>query len=220
MPTIDQYLNLIPAENRDKPNFISVVTANVSAFERLQEVLASIVQKFDVDLAVGSQLDIVGEWVGVSRNVSIPISGVYFSWDADYTLGWEFGTWQPSNTPASITTLPDDAYRTLIKAKIAANQWDGTTEGAYLIWESIFTSITILIDDNQDMTIAMAFVGGIIDSLTLALITGGYIPLRPEGVLITEYFIPVVSGPMFAWDISNAYFGGWDSGAWAREITP
>ena len=175
---------------------------------------------FDVDLAIGDQLDIIGQWVGITRNVNVPIDSVYFSWDEDYTLGWEFGTWQPSNAPASVTSLPDDAYRVLIKAKIAANHWLGTIEDAYKVWDSVFSNITILIQDNQNMTMNLAIVGGIVDSLTLALITGGYIPLKPEGVGIAEYFIPVNTGPLFGWDIENNYIKGFDEGSWARELKP
>lgn len=220
MPTVNEYLDLITSEYRQKPNFIATVTSNVEVKVRVQEVLASMIPKFDIDSAVGDQLDIIGLWVGISRNIAVPIDSVYFSWDEDYTLGWEFGTWRPSNDPVNVTKLPDDSYRTLIRAKIAANSWNGTTEGAYDIWEVIFPQINILIIDHQDMTYALAFVGGIIDSLTLALITGGYIPLKPEGVRVSEYFFPVDDNPLFAWDVESDFLGGWDEGSWARELIP
>ncbi len=130
------------------------------------------------------------------------------------------GTWQPALAPVDITTLPDDAYRTLIKAKIAANQWDGTTEGAYTIWSEVFTNFTILIQDHQNMSYSLGIIGGIVDSLTLALITGGYIPLRPEGVLVSSYFVSVDSNPVFSWDVESAQLGGWDEGSWVRELEP
>lgn len=217
---IEDYLNLITSEYRQSPNYISMVTFGVSIYVYVQELLASMIPKFDVDLAEGDQLDTIGLWVGISRNISIPITGVYFSWDSDYTEGWDYGTWQPSTLPASVTVLPDDAYRTLIKAKIAANRWDGTTTGAYAIWDALFPDITILIQDNQDMTYDLAFVGGQLDSLTTALITGGYIPLKPEGVRVTEYFIPVDTNPLFSWDVESEYLGGWDEASWTREILP
>lgn len=220
MPTIKDYLDLIPSQHRDKPNFVDVVTTNVSVFVRIQEVLESMNALFDVDVAVGDQLDIIGQWVGVSRNVNIPIDGIYFSWDDSSYTGWDFGSWQPSTLPSSVTVLPDDSYRVLIKAKIASNHWDGTTEGAYKVWDSVFSNITILIQDNQDMSYALAIVGGIIDSLTLALITGGYIPLKPEGVRVSEYFIPVNDGALFGWDIENDNIKGFDEGSWARELSP
>lgn len=217
--TLEEYLNLVTSEHRDKPVFIATLTANLNAPLELKRVLESIGEKFDVDTAVGVQLDIVGEWVGISRNVTTPIPGVFFSWDADYTLGWEFGVWQ-DGSETEITVLPDDVYRTLIKAKIAANRWDGTTDGAYDIWELVFTNLTILIQDYQNMSYSLALVGGIVDSLTFALLTGGYIPLKPEGVRVVSYIVPVNDGPLFGWDLDTDYVQGWDEGSWGREQDP
>lgn len=188
---------------------------------QIQNVIESMPALFDVDVAVGDQLDIVGQWVGVSRNVNIPVPGVYFSWDGDTaTVGWNAGSWQPNNAPTSVTTLPDDAYRTLIRTKIAANAWDGTTEGAYAIWSEIFPDLNILIQDNEDMSYDLIIVGAILDSLTQALITQGYIPLKPEGVRVSDYYVPVNPGPAFGWDIENDFIKGWGEGSWTVQIPP
>lgn len=217
---VNDYLNLITSEHRDKPKFKAMVSLGAEVFVHLQNLLTSMNPLFDVDTATGEQLDIIGEWAGITRNVIIPIAGIYFSWDADYTLGWEFGTWQGHLAPVDITSLPDDAYRTLIRAKIAANSWDGTTDGAYAIWDVIFPNITILIQDNEDMSYDLILVGGIVDSLTLALLVGGYLPLKPEGVRVNEYFIPIDTGPLFGFDLENQYIEGWGTGSWAREVAP
>ncbi len=220
MAEVSDYTALITSEHADKPKFVALVETNVAVPVRVANLVASMPELFDVDTAVGQQLDMVGQWAGVSRNVNIPITGVYFTWDSVDAEGWDYGTWQPPNQPFAVTSLPDDAYRVLIKARIAANQWDGTTPGAYAIWDSVFTAFTILIQDHTDMSYDLAIVGGIIDSLTLALLTGGYIPLRPEGVLINEYFVPVNSGPLFGWDVDSDFITGWDSGSWAKEVSP
>lgn len=197
-----------------------MVSDGVALPVQIQNLLLSMIPKFDIDLAVGNQLDVIGQWVGVSRNVSIPVAAIYFSWDGtDPYVGWDFGSWQDNLQPTTITSLPDDAYLTLIRARIAANQWDGTTEGAYAIWSAVFPTIIILIQDNQDMSYDMAFFGGLIDSLTLALLTGGYIPLKPEGVLVNSYYIPIDDNPLFAWDIGNDNLAGWDTGSWARQVS-
>jgi hypothetical protein len=78
----------------------------------------------------------------------------------------------------------------------------------------------LLIQDNQDMSFAIAIQGTVPDSLTLALLTGGYLPLKPEGVRISQYFIPVDTGPLLGWDIENAYIQGWDEGSWSVETAP
>lgn len=220
MPTIDEYKSLVTSEYQGQPNFMAMIDLDVSLPVRVQELMSSMIPLFDVDVAAGSQLDIIGQWVGIGRNVTIPIEGIFFSWDGDYTVGWEYGIWQSVLAPTSVTVLPDDVYRTLIRAKIAANRWDGTTDGAYTIWEQVFPNITILIQDKQDMSYDLALIGGIIDSLTLALLRGGYIPLKPEGVHVNVYYAPVNDGPFFGWDLDSTYVQGWEIGSWARELSP
>lgn len=215
--TIVEYLNLITSAFRQKPKFTATVTANVSTPVRIQELLLSMIPLFDVDAARGDQLDVIGKWVGISRHLTTPISGAYFSWDGAASVGWEYGIWQANLAPGEITTLPDDVYRTVIKAKIAANHWDGTIDGAYAVWDEIFTQITILIKDNQDMTYELGFVGGTLDTLTLALVTQGYIPLKPEGVRLIGVFTPANDGPLFAWDVDSELLQGWDTGSWVIQ---
>ena len=219
MATTDDYLKLVTSEHAGQPKFMALVALNVAVAVRVQELLQSMIPIFDVDVAVGDQLDIIGQWVGVSRVVNIPITGIYFTWDDVYSDGWDFGTWQGDLTPNDITVLPDDSYRTLIRAKIAANHWDGTTTGAYEIWSIVFPTLTILIQDLQNMSYNLAIVGGIISSLDLALLTGGDIPLKPEGVRVNEYIVAVDTNPLFGWDLENSYVSGWDVGSWGREAS-
>ena len=218
--TIQDYLNLIPSANSEQPNFLATLSLVIAPCVQVQNLYTETLALFDLDTPpVGNQLDIIGQWVGVSRNIAVPISGVYFTWDGAADLGWDYGTWQPAAQPTQITSLPDDAYYTLILGKIAANNWDGTTNGAYKIWNALFTGFTILIQDYQNMSYALIIVGSVIDSLTLALITGGYIPLRPEGVEVVNYYTS--PGPVFAWDVApTSLLAGWDTGLWAANITP
>lgn len=220
--TVDTYLNLITSEHEGKPDFEATLTTVLSPLVRIQDMLTSMVPIFDLDLPpVGNQLDIIGQWVGVTRYVAIPITGVLFSWDDVDSVGWDYGVWQDPNIPATtVTALPDDAYLVLIRAKIAANSWDGTTEGAYAIYSFIFPGVTVLIQDGQNMTFAIIITGSIIDSLTQALLVGGYLPLKPEGVRITAYYLPFDTGPVFGWDLENTSFQGWETGSWSYEMVP
>lgn len=222
MSDINNYLNLITSEFRQKPNFIAMITQILALPVRVQNLMLAM-QGPLFDLAtppVGNQLDIIGQWVGASRNVTIPISGVYFTWEGTAAEGWDAGTWALDTNPGNVVVLPDDVYLSLIKAKIAANSWDGTIEGAYTVWAIAFPNITLLIEDNQNMTMTYILVGAVIDSLTLALLTGGYLPLKPEGVQITEYVVPVDTGPLFGWDLETAFIQGWGEGSWGIELSP
>ncbi len=217
--TIQNYLDLITSEHQGKENFLSTVSLSVSLQVRIQDLMESMMfDIFDLDIAIGEQLDIIGQWAGVSRDVSIPVSGVFFSWDDTAADGWDYGVWPDPGNPSTITVLPDDVYRTLIRAKIAANKWDGTTEGAYAVWDSVFPNVTILIQDHQDMSYDLILVGEIIDSLTLSLLSQGYIPLKPEGVRVNTYYTPVNSGPAFGWGVDSEFISGWGTGSWVVGV--
>ena len=187
-----------------------------------QAILAHIASDaFDIDSAVGAQLDIIGQWVGASRNVRVPLTGIYFSWGTT-NLGWGQGTWQGPYDPTSgLVQLPDDSYRTLLRVVIARNQWDGTLGGAYAIWEMVFEGQDgqILIVDNQDMTFEVIFIGEYLNAVAMALISNQYFDLCPAGVRIIGYFQPSVEGaPVFGWGIQNGTIAGWGAGAWILKI--
>lgn len=222
MTTLEEYLDLVPAEHRNKPKFVAMLTALLTPFVETQELLAHLSLDFDVDTAVGSQLDVVGMWVGVSRVISTPLTGVYFSFDTA-GVGLDQGTWFNEFDPVDgLTVLPDDAYRTLLRARIANNQWDGTIPGAYEVWDSAFsgTGVGILIQDYGNMHMLFALTGPVPDALTLSLFTGGYLNVKPAGVQIDDYATPSVPDvPYFGFDVENDAIAGFDVGAWA-VLTP
>lgn len=219
--TIQDYLNLVTSEYQNSVNFLSVISNLVAVPVQVQSLMTSMIILFDLDTPpVGDQLDIIGLWVGASRNLNEPITGVYFTWDGDIEEGWDYGTWAPPNQPNGIITLTDAAYLNLIRGKIAANSWDGTLKTFYSILQSLFPQYLILLVDNQDMSYRLGIIGDPVDSLTLALFTGGYIPMRPEGVEVTDYFTNFDSGPLFAWDSDTTLLQGWDTGSWVIELEP
>lgn len=221
--TTDEYLSLITSAHSDKPRFEATVAVGVSPFARVQEVLNSLVFEFDIDTATGVQLDVVGEWVGRSRRIDTPLVGVYFAWDDLDSTGWDSGVWKDIHDPESgLVDLPDDAYRLLLKSKVAANNWDGTIPQAYEVWTSAFgTGTYLLIQDNQDMSMVVGIAGQPLSIVEQALLTKGYIPLKPEGVRIDYYAVAPAAGPLFAWDISeSSATAGWETGLWAQEFIP
>ena len=219
--TIDDYLALVTSEHNERPRYVATVTATVSPYSKLFAVFQSFIVEFDIDTAVGVQLDILGEWVGRSRRISTPLDGVYFAWDGSALVGWDSGVWKGEFDPdTGIIDLPDDAYRTLLKAKIAANSWDGTIPGAYDVWESIFVDSFLVIQDNQDMSMTVGIAGVSLSALDQALLINGYIPLKPAGVRVSYYAITPTPGKLFGWDVSGDAYAGWDEGQWAYELAP
>lgn len=220
--TNEDYLNLITSEHRGKEKFEATVAAGVSPFSKLQAVMQGLPADFDIDQAVGVQLDAVGAWIGRSRRIDTPLVGVYFTWDDLASDGWESGIWKgPFDPDSGLVDLPDDAYRVLLKAKIAANIWDGTIPGACAIWATVFTSSQLVIQDNQDMSMVVGIAGQPLSIVDQALLTNGYIPLKPEGVRIQYYAIAPAAGALFAWDADEgSALAGWDTGQWAVELIP
>ncbi len=221
--TSAEYLALITSAYAEKPRFMATVEASVAPFAAIQDVLKSLPAAFDIDTAMGVQLDTIGLWIGRSRRIDAALVGVYFAWDDTVATGWESGVWQGVYDPASgLVDLPDDSYRRLLRAKIATNSWDGTIPDAYAVWESVFdASSFILMQDNQDMSMVVGIAGALLSAVDKALLVGGYLNLKPEGVRVSYYVVAPVAGALFAWDVADSgALAGWTNGNWATEITP
>jgi len=212
---INRYTNLITSEHNKRPKFMAMISACAQPAVDLQNLVLSFDSAYDLDSAVGNQLDVIGQWVGVSRNITTSIAGVYFSLDTA-GLGFNQGVWLgPGQSATGLTVLPDDKYRLLLKARIAVNQWDGTVPGIYAIWAIAFLlqQFHILIQDNQDMSMTIILLtSGAIDAVSLALVLGGYIVPRPAGVRITGY--TQRTAPIFGLDSNTSTVSGFDTGKW------
>ena len=78
MPDLSLYLNRITTYNQ-KPKFTATVTAVLQPFVDAQAFLEGLPAAFDIDVAIGAQLDVVGQWVNLSRNVELPVLNNWFS---------------------------------------------------------------------------------------------------------------------------------------------
>ena len=125
------YLSLITQEHAQRPRFRATVDASTKPFAAVQELLLSFTgSTFDVDVAVGEQLDVIGRWVGASRANAVPLDAYAFTWDGEVYNGWDNGAWEGIG---GFADLPDDLYRAVIKAKIIANSWKGDIPTLYKI---------------------------------------------------------------------------------------
>jgi hypothetical protein len=220
MADVSQYAQLITHEHQ-KPNFLAWLSSWWQGQVDAQNLLATFPEIFDLDVAIGNQLDILGLWIGVTRVLEIPLTGVYFSFDtAD--LGWDQGLWfGPGANPDVVYELDDDSYRILLRAKIAANSWDGTIPDAYRVWAIAFGPLgyTLLLQDNQDMSLDVIVLGPALSAVMKALLTSGNLDLKPAGVRINGYWQGSLPGaPLFAFDSNTPALAGWDEGAWIVPI--
>lgn len=222
---ITKYTNLITSEHASAPNYMAALAALVQPIANQIQTLKDMPAKFDLDTAIGDQLDAVGARVGKTRFLETPLTNVFFSWDTT-GLGWEEGYWQgPFDPDTGITRLEDEPYRTLLYATIAANNWDGTIPGAYAAWQTLFQGqFNLLIQDHGDMSMS---VGVVVpadftwDPVTKALLLSGALNMRPAGVLVDGYFQgSIPNNVIFSWDVdATATEGGWDIGVWAIPLT-
>lgn len=157
--SIDKYLDNITSQHRDKPKFIEWLSSSLTIIDHVYLMAKNMDNDFDLDNAVGKQLDMLGEIIGRQRTL----------------------TFQPLNGHNPV--LDDDTYRLVLKAKVAMNNWDGKTESAYEIWNNIFDDIGLQLQDNQDMSLT-AYITGYVNQIRQDLIQHGYIVPKPEGVRI------------------------------------
>ena len=164
MIDITTYLNRITSQHKTKPNYMALLEARLDPFIDLARCLDSFDAAFDLETAVGIQLDINGQFIGLSRLL----------------------TFQPEG---GISPLLDDTmYRILLKAKISKNNWDGTATGMYELWGTLFPEYTILIRDNQDMTMTV-YTDMSTPFMLAQLIQHEYIIPKPMGVRFNYIFL-------------------------------
>ena len=222
MISSDKYTSLITSEHIDKPNFVAMVAAVCQPMVDIQNLCLQVPTLYDIETAIGSQLDVIGQWVGITRNLPVPITGVYFTLDTGPGLdgGILLG---PDDPTTALYQLGDSFYRILIAAKILNNQWDGTKGSLFAITQALFSSFgySLFTQDYSNLTMAIGLSGGVPPPIILAMLTNGLLDIRPATVHIISYITQVNSSPIFMLDAQpgNVNFAGLDNGAFANVIT-
>ena len=185
----EYYINLITSEHRDKPQLIAWLDSLLSIIETSGLLSDTMYLAFDLDQAQGMQLDVIGDLVGQSRTINFqPFLGL---------------------SPV----LEDPDYRSLLRSRIAKNQWKGTIGELKTIWETIFPNGQIILQDKQNMAMDIIWISGSFSLIMGELIRAGYICPKPEGVQINYFF---GGTPFFGWDLQNTLIAGFDTGYWSN----
>lgn len=177
-------LKLITSEYQNSPKYIEYCKTFLDMLYGTFDVLWKFDDVFDIDSAVGDQLDKLGVLVGAN------------------------GRYIPEE---DIGELNDDYYRYLVKFKIYQNHWDGTTKQWLEIMKLVFPSSAFDIIDNQDMTVSVTVIDPSFDEVLLTLLLNGYLLPKPSGVKV-NYMI--LERPLFGWDSDTQFIKGWNDGQW------
>lgn len=187
---LSYYLSLITHQYQMSPNFIAWLTAVLQMVDDVDTLIENMYLYFDIDNAVGAQLDILGVHLGQSRYLNF------------------------NPTDGSNPYLADELYRAILKFKIGVNSWDGQSKTIYKLWAQLFPNVAIKIVDNQDMSATITF-NGSLPQIVIDMINKDQLIPRPEGV---NYNFPGLAGqvvlPFFSYDMNDTYFTGYDYGYW------
>jgi len=182
MSELTDYTDLVTSAHNDKPNFLAVLAAVLQPFVDEINTLESIPEMFDLDVAVGDQLSTVGQWIGLGRSLKVPIGGIYFSFDTAGS-GFDQGVWfDPGDPVEGAISLDDDNYRLMLRAKIAANLWDGSLGDANTRLSALFTGGSVRVIDNFNMTMTVEVTGTAPSVLFSQLVAQGYLQFKPAAV--------------------------------------
>lgn len=186
MTSVNPFPSLVTSYNQ-KPKFLAMIeslTDGLYSFQQLAQILPSL---FNIDTAVGQQLDVLGQWIGVSRTLSI--SKRWFSFNEPYE-GFDLGDWFLfGDVPYRLVTLIDPLYRIILKAKILVNNFDGTRPSFEAILNQIFVidQVSFTIQETAPMNITIT-VNGYVNEIIFFLLENDVLKIIPMGVTVKWEF--------------------------------
>lgn len=213
MSLIDETVNLLIKQYWEKPK----AKAEIELYARLWDVdrafLASLDGAFDLDNAVGKQLDVLGRIVGISRSVPSITPKIYFGFSLNPSakgFADKFNNQRISapffdkfSIPFTDFQLGDNDYRLFIRVKAALNR-----ASAYLSSDDYISIQDVILAafegrafviDNQDMSLTL-YVTPAVSAERLRLIRTLNLLPKPQGV---RYKVIIQAEPGSTFGFSN-----------------
>lgn len=212
----NEYTKLIAGAHVDKPKYVEWVWFLTEIFAEQRRRLRKLVDDFDLDTAVGKQLDAIGVRVGITRNLPVTLTGIYFAFDDVNGKGFDYGVWKGRYDDGSATTvLDDETYRNVIRAKIMMNHFSGKNEDLQAFIASIAESFGIdpalfFVHDNMDMTVQVGMNQSDVPPVVWELLTRRIIDVIAAGVGMDF----ISNTTYFGLDMETAVVSGMDEGDW------
>jgi hypothetical protein len=163
---VEYYVNLLIIQYANKAKARATIDALVRPVV-MDKVTLDVQEGFNLDTAVGSQLDMIAKYVGVTRSAS---------------------------TLSGYTTLSDEDFRTLIKFGVVQNNGESSLYEIQTKLNIFFAGFYSVYDyKNMQMSYAIDTQVGS-SQLAEMLVTQGLLP-RPAGVSVSALiYIPNLSG--------------------------
>lgn len=169
------YSDLLILQYIGKPKAYATITAQVSPVF-MDQLPVSVQDAFNIDTAVGVQLDVIGKYVGAFRNT--------------YTL-------------TGPVTLVDSDYRQLIKLVLIKNNSGSSLATIQSLLAMNFPG-QILVSDSQAMSLNYVLIESLgTPELLEVLAVGGYLP-APMGVQVSITIVPAHTNPFFGFRTYSA----------------
>ena len=173
----------IYAQYRDKPKAVAWYAIARELGGSIEAAAEAVRKSYDIDTAVGEQLNVIGRIVVAPRSFvgSIPMSPGLF----DLTDGDEFGDDEAMFSALTIDQdgqLSDELYRLVIRSKIIKNNGDATIENILDGMNFLLPRADVLrVTDGEDMSFSIEFYGQITNLERFALLNAGLVP-KPQAV--------------------------------------
>lgn len=199
-----QASSLVATQYCEATKFLTVLAKLMGRAQDIENALMSMYDTVDVDSATGVNLDVIGDIVGISRNIPqgvlIPFfgfadtsAGVVFGEEGTLAAGGRFREESEGFTVTSI--LGDPEYRMVIKAKVIRNHAIGTAEDIINGLNFIFSGSLNVVDDIGGMKINIG-VSHAVSYIEKVLIQQLDLLPRPNGVGISS---------MVSFDVNNSF---------------
>lgn len=191
---LDYYVNLLIIQYNNKPNARATIEAYVK--QAVADLITVDVRDgFDLDTAIGTQLDVVGKYVDVRRNINgLDLGRDYFALvpygdgDPGSYVGFAIYGTPPTDffrIYSDINTfyaMKDNEMRDFIKFKIRVHKSDNSLYDIDDIIDEFFGA-DCLITDGLDMTLTYAFTPALDYNLPVIVAHTNSLP-APAGVQI------------------------------------
>ena len=159
-------LTRVAKQFQNSPDFLAYIEALLVPWIELAAALAQVATITDIDLSEGTQLDVLGDLVGILRTVP---RGALVGPDLVDVIA------------------TDEQYRVLIKARAFKNSSLAHPEDIIESLQLLFPGTTFVFDDLGDMAISVALYGGTLTPFMRSIIVDLDLLPRAAGVKLSVY---------------------------------